>query len=142
MPDITNDDAAITQLLQDTKNIAMVGASADPSRDSNRVFAVLQSAGYNVVPVTPKPDPVHGVAPAATLGEAKDRFNGEPFMVDVFRARDHTPGVAQDAAAAGASSFWLQFGTDHPDAIRIASDAGMDVVADRCIKVEWFRLLG
>lgn len=140
MPDITSDDDAIKALLASDPKIAMIGASADPSRPSNGVFAYLQSHGFTVVPVTPKTDPVHGVEPVADLEAAKERLGGTIDIVDVFRAKEHTPGVAKEAADAGAKALWLQLGTDHQDAIATAVDAGLQVVADRCIKVEHARL--
>lgn len=140
MPNITHDDDAIKALLASDPGIAMVGASADPSRPSNGVFAYLQDQGFRVVPVTPKADPVHGVDPVPDLEAAKERLGGTIDIVDVFRAKEHTPGVAKEAVDAGAKALWLQFGTDHPDAIATAVDAGLDVVADRCMKVEHARL--
>ncbi len=140
MPDISDNDDALRSLLQRPLRIAMVGASADASRDSNRVFRYLLDAGYTVVPVTPKPDPVHGVDPVPDLAAAKEAL-GEIDVVDVFRAAPHTPAIAQQAADAGAGAFWLQFNTVHPDAVANALDGGMDVVVDRCIKIEHARLV-
>lgn len=141
MSDITHDDAAIQRLLDQPLRIAMIGASADPSRDSNRVFRYLLDAGYTVVPVTPKAEPVHGVDPVPDLAAAKEVLGGID-VVDVFRAAPHTPAIAAEAAAVGAGAFWLQFNTVHEDAVRTAVEAGMDVVADRCIKIEHARLKG
>jgi predicted CoA-binding protein len=140
MADITNDDEALRNLLQTPRNIAMVGASSDPSRDSNRVFAYLQSHGHNVVPVTPKLDFVHGVRPVPDLAAAKERLDGHIDIVDVFRAAQHTPAIAEEAAKVGADAFWLQFNTVHPDAVSNAISAGMDVIVDRCIKIEHAKL--
>lgn len=141
MSDITDNDDAIRDLLGRPLRIAMIGASADPSRDSNRVFRYLLDAGYTVVPVTPKPDAIHGVEPVPDLATAKQVL-GDIDVVDVFRAAPHTPAIAEAAAAAGAGALWLQFNTVHEDAVRIAIDAGMDMVADRCIKIEHRRLKG
>lgn len=142
MPDLTDDDDATRRLLQDSRRIAVYGASPDPGRTSNQIFAMLQRAGYDVLPVTPKPDSVHGVAPVPDLAAAAAHWAdaGGIDMVDVFRRKEFTPEVAQQAVAAGARSIWFQLDTDHPDAVRIALDAGLDVVADRCIKVEHRRL--
>lgn len=141
MPDITQDDDAIRDLLGRDPKIAMIGASADPSRDSHRVFGYLKDHGYTVVPVTPKPDAIHGVDPVPDLEAAKEALGGRIDIVDVFRAAPHTPAIAKDAARVGAKSLWLQFTTVNPDAVRIAVDSGMDVVADRCIKIEHGRLM-
>ncbi len=143
MPDITNDTAKTKDLLERTRRIAVYGASADPTRTSNRIFGYLQRAGYEVLPVTPKPDPVHGIEPVPDLAAAAAQWAdaGGIDMVDVFRRREFTPEVAEQAVAAGARSIWFQLGTDHPDAIRIAEEAGLEVVADRCIMVEHRALL-
>ncbi len=140
MSDITSNDDAIRALLARRPGIAMVGASADPGRDSHRVFGYLQDHGFTVIPVTPKPDPIHGVNPVPTLEAAKEALGGQLGIVDVFRAAEHTPAIAAEAARLGAEAFWLQFNTVHPDAVQTAVDAGMDVVADRCIKIEHARL--
>lgn len=140
MPDLTGNDDATRALLAATRRIAVVGASDNPDRASNRIFAYLKAAGYHVLPVTPKPGQVHGVDTVPDLAAATAVWGAPPEMVDVFRSRDHTPGVAADAVAAGAKSLWLQLQLDHPDAIATAVDAGLDVVADRCILVEHGRL--
>lgn len=140
MVDITNDDDALQAFLERPLRIAMVGASADPSRDSNRVFAYLRSAGYNVVPVTPKPDSVHGVEPVPDLAAAKAQL-GEIDLVDVFRAAPHTPAIVAEAAAVGAGGFWFQFNTVNDDAVAASVAAGMTTVVDRCIKIEHARLI-
>ncbi len=138
---LTGDDEATRQLLERSKRIAVVGASDNPERASNRIFAYLKAHGYDVLPVTPKPGRIHGVETVPDLQAAKAHWGAPPDMVDVFRARDHCPGVAQDAVAVGAASLWLQLQLDHPDAIATANDAGLDVVADRCILVEHGRLV-
>ncbi len=94
-----------------------------------------------MVPVTPKPDAVHGVEPATDLTAAKERLGGHIDIVDVFRAAQYTPEIAKAAADADAGALWLQFNTVHPDAVATAVDAGLDVVADRCIKIEHARLM-
>lgn len=141
MPDLTLDDDAKKALLERSRRIAVVGASADPTRDSNHVFGYLKDHGYGLVPVTPKPDRIHGVEPVADLAAARKQI-GEIDIVDVFRKPDAAETVVDAAVAVGAKAVWFQFGTDHPDAVRKALDAGLDVVADRCIKVEHQRLFG
>lgn len=144
MPDLTGDDTATKDLLGRTRRIAVYGASADPSRTSNSIFGYLLRAGYELLPVTPKPESVHGVAPVPTLDAAAQQWRdaGGIDMVDVFRRKAFTPDVAREAAAAGAKAIWFQLDTDHPEAVRIALDAGLEVIADECIKVEHRRLVG
>lgn len=141
--DITRDDDAKAQLLKKAKRIAVVGASANPDKTSHRIFGYLKERGYDVLPVTPKPDPVHGIDPVPDLAAAAEhwREDGGIDIVDVFRRREHTPGVAKEAAGAGAKALWLQLELDHPDAVATALEAGMDVVADKCIFVEHRRLV-
>lgn len=140
MPDITRDDAAVRRLLASKPRIAVVGASDNPARDSHRIFAYLQRHGYEVLPVNPVTPEVLGVKTVPDLAAAKAKW-GAVDLVDVFRAADAAPGVAKEAAAVGAKAIWFQLGVVNPEAIRVSLDAGMDVVVDRCIKIEHARLL-
>lgn len=139
MPDITADDAALRDLLRRPR-IAVVGASDRPERDSHRIFVYLKEHGYEVVPVNPVAATVAGVDCAADLAAAKKRL-GTIDIVDVFRAPEHVPEVVREAEAVGAGALWLQFGVVHHDGIEEALRAGMDVVVDRCIKIEHARLM-
>jgi predicted CoA-binding protein len=130
-------DALMKRLLQDSKRIAVVGASDNPDRDSHRIFKYLKSRGYDVVPVNPAVASVDGVAAVPDLASA-----GPVDLVDVFRAPQHLPGVVKEAIAAKAPALWLQFGVVHDEAIAAAREAGIEVVVDRCIFVEHRRLLG
>lgn len=141
MPDLTHDDAAVKALLARKPRIAVVGASDNPERDSNRIFAYLQRHGYEVLPVNPVAKEVHGVPAVPDLAAASAKWNGRIDMVDVFRAADAAPGVVKDAIAAGAKSVWFQLGVVNKEAIDAALAAGMEVVVDRCIKVEHARLM-
>ncbi len=130
----TSDDqaAVIRSVLDATTRIAVVGASDDPSRASNEVFGRLQGLGYDVVPVHPKASSVHGVDVHPRLEDVA----GPIDVVDVFRAAEHAPQVARDAAAVGARALWLQEGIRSEEARGIAHDAGMLFVEDRCLGVE------
>jgi predicted CoA-binding protein len=138
VPDITNDDAAMRRLLFGKPHIAMVGASDNPARDSNRVFAYMREHGYDVTPVNPTTPHVLGVPTAPDLKGASSV--GRIDIVDVFRAADQVGPVVEDAIAAKAKAIWFQLGVVNPAAIQRALDAGMQVVVDRCIKVEHARL--
>jgi predicted CoA-binding protein len=128
----------IANLLNATRTIAVVGASAKPDRPSYGVMAALQRAGYRIVPVNP------GIAGRTILGEtvvASLAEIGQPIdMVDVFRRAEDTPAVARDAVAIGAKSLWLQLGVANDEAAEIADAAGLDVVMDRCVAIEIGRL--
>lgn len=138
VPDITHDDAALRRLLFGRPHIAMVGASDNPARDSNRVFAYLQDNGYDVTPVNPTIPQVRGVPAAPDLRAASSV--GRIDIVDVFRAADQVGPVVEEAIAAKAKAIWFQLGVVNPAAIQRALDAGLEVVVDRCIKVEHARL--
>ena len=138
MPDITHDDAAVRRLLKARPRIAMVGASDNPSRDSNRVFRYLRDAGYDVVPVNPVAKAVEGVPTVPDLKAAAAQ--GRVECVDVFRAPDAVGPIVEEAIQVGATSVWFQLGVVNDAAIRRAVEAGLDVVVDRCIKVEHARL--
>lgn len=139
MADITNDDAAVKALLARRPRIAMVGASDNPARDSHRVFGYMQDRGYVVLPVNPVIPSVHGVATVPDLAAALKL--GAVDLVDVFRAADQVGPVVEQAIVVGAKAIWFQLGVVNPAAIARAVAAGLDVVVDRCIKVEDHRLL-
>lgn len=141
MPDLSSDEQAIIDLLGRTRRIAMVGASNNPARPSHGVFRFLREQGFDVLPVTPKPEPVHGIDPVPDLAAAKEHFAPDPIdLVDVFRNPDAVPGVVEEAIAAGAGAIWFQLGVVNEAGIRRALEAGMDVVVDRCPAIEMPRL--
>lgn len=136
--DISGDAAAVRALLEGARTIAVVGLSDDPSRPSYGVAAAMQRHGYRVVPVNP--------SLSEALGEqAYPDLASIPFpvdIVDIFRRPEHVPAVVEEAIAIGAPAVWMQLGVSHPAAVRRAVEAGLSVVAERCIKVEYARLLG
>lgn len=118
------------------KTIAVVGLSDDPSRDSYRVAAYMQAAGYRIVPVNPKAASILGETAYPTLAAI-------PFavdVVDVFRRLDAVPAVTDEAVAVGAKGLWLQLGLTDPASADRARAAGLTVVMDRCPKIEHARL--
>ena len=117
-------------VVEKAKTIAVVGASDDPMRASNRVMHYLIQCGYDVIPVNPGPETVLGKTCVASLAEIDRPID----IVDVFRRSSAAANVAQEAAAAGATCLWLQEGVRSEEARRIAQEAGMDFVQDRCIK--------
>ena len=138
VPDITRDDRAVKALLERKPRIAMVGASDNPARDSNRVFLYMQRHGYTQVPVNPTTPAVGGVPTVPDLAAAAKL--GPVDVVDVFRAPDQVGPVVDAAIAVQAKAIWFQLGVVNEAAIRKALDAGLDVVVDRCIKIEHARL--
>lgn len=139
MPDITHDDAALRALLASHPRIAMVGASDNPARDSNRVFRYMANHGYTQVPVNPVTPAVEGVPTVPDLAAAAKL--GPIDIVDVFRAPDQVVPIVEAAIAVKAKAIWFQLGVVNPQAIEKAKAGGLQVVVDRCIKIEHARLL-
>ncbi len=139
MPDITHDDAALRALLASKPRIAVVGASDNPARDSNRVFRYMANHGYTQVPVNPVTPTVEGVATVPDLAAAAKL--GPIDIVDVFRAPDQVVPIVEAALAVKAKAIWFQLGVVNPKAIEKAKTGGLTVVVDRCIKIEHARLL-
>jgi predicted CoA-binding protein len=134
------DMAGIAELLRSSHRIAMIGASSNPTRPSNGVFRYLRAVGYDVVPVSPTETAVEGVAAFPTLAEAVAATG--PFdIVDVFRRAEFCAEHAREAVAAGARCLWLQLGIVSVAAAEIALAGGLELVMDRCTKVEHVRLI-
>lgn len=132
------DPLVIRGILQTAHTVAIVGLSSNPLRPSNFVGFYLQRHGYRVVPVNPNEREALGEQAYATLSDV-------PFpvdIVDVFRAPQFVPGIAEEAVRTGAGSLWLQFGVISADGARIAEQGGLKVVVDRCMKVEHARHMG
>lgn len=132
------EDEALTQILRRVRHIALVGASDKPERASYRVMVYLLAQGYRVTPISPKlaGQTLLGQRVYATLEEVTQPID----MVDVFRNADAAYGIAQQAIAVGASVLWLQLGVINPEASALAQAAGLQVVMDRCPKIEIPRL--
>jgi len=129
-------------LLERSRTVAMVGASANKTRPSYFVFSYLRTHGlFDVTPINPALTEIDGVRAYPTLA-AYVAERGAPDIVDVFRKADDAPQVAREAIAAGAHAIWFQYGVVNAEAIRLADEAGLDVVVDRCIKVESARFDG
>jgi uncharacterized protein len=127
-------------ILRRAKTIAVVGASSKPNRASHFVLTYLRSnsTDYEVWPVTPNDDEILGLKTYPSLAE----LPGEPDIVDVFRRPDDLPGVAEEAIEAGAGALWIQLGLHSDEAVRIAHEAELDVVTNRCVKIEHARFNG
>jgi len=130
----------ITELLRTARTIAVVGCSPKPHRDSHRVAAYLQRAGYRIVPVNPGFDEILGEPCYPTLGSVPRDV--EIDIVDVFRRSEHVPPIVDAAVARGVAAVWLQLGVSHPQAEARAREAGLQVVSDRCLKIEHSRRIG
>lgn len=135
---ISYNDAAMRDLLQSARVIAVVGHSDKPSRASYRVAQYLRQAGYTVYPVNPTVATVNGQPSFPSLADVPEPID----IVDVFRRSENLPQVVDEAIRVGAKAVWAQLDVVHDEAARSAADAGLDVVQDRCIKIEHQRLLG
>lgn len=131
-------DKTIADILLSTKTIALVGASDNPARPSYRVMAYLLTQGYQVIPVSPKlaGKTLQGQTVYAALADIPVEID----MVDVFRQSDAAWEVAQEAIAIHARALWLQIGVLNDQAAVLAKESGLQVVMDRCPKIEIPRL--
>ena len=98
----------------------------------------LKRHGYRVIPVNPGEEEILGEASYPSLSDVPESVD----IVDVFRAPDALPAIAQEAVAIGAGALWCQFGVINEEGERIAQDGGLDVVVDRCLKIEHARYVG
>ncbi len=131
-------DPEVGNLLRSVKTIAVIGCSPNPGRDSHRVAAYLQSAGYRVVPVHPARETILGEPAYPSLAAAAERE--ELDLVDVFRRPEALPELVDEAIRVCARPLWFQLGVVHEAAEERALAAGLDLVVDRCILVEHRRL--
>ncbi|SCF49253.1 hypothetical protein GA0070216_13325 [Micromonospora matsumotoense] len=120
------------QLLADSALIAVVGASRDPGKAAHRVPAHMQRYGWRIIPVNPTVDELFGERAYASLADIPHPVD----LVDVFRPARDAVEVVRQAAAIGAPAVWLQLGIVSAEARRIAEEAGMDYVEDRCLIIE------
>jgi predicted CoA-binding protein len=127
-------------ILRGARTIAVVGASANPARASNFVLTYLasSSADYEIWPVTPRGGEILGIQTFPSLAD----LPGTPDIVDVFRRESELPGVAREAVEVGAGTLWMQLGLHSDEAVRIAHEAGLQVVSNRCLKIEHARFAG
>ncbi len=129
-------------LLARSKTVAMVGASNNPTRPSYFVFSYLRTKGrLQIAPINPALTEIDGIKAYPSL-EAYAKEHGAPDIVDVFRRPADALQVTREAIAAGAKAIWYQYGVINDEAIDLADRAGLDVVVDRCIKVESARFDG
>jgi predicted CoA-binding protein len=128
---------ALLDLFEKPKAVAVVGISANPDKDAHTVPQYLQEQGYTIVPVNPRGGTILGEEVRASLTD----LEAPADIVNVFRPPEEGPGIARQAAQIGAQVLWMQPGTESEDAVRIAEEAGLEVVAGHCIRAT-HRLLG
>jgi predicted CoA-binding protein len=128
----------IQRVLHNAKTIAVVGLSPNELRASYFVGYYLKRHGYRVIPVNPREPEILGEKSFASLTDVPVPID----IVNVFRAPDALPGIAQEAVKVGAANLWCQFGVINEEGARIAEAGGVSVIMDRCIKVEHARYVG
>lgn len=131
------DEQEMRNLLQRSRTVAVVGLSERPHRTSHAIARALQGFGFRIFPVNPNlTGPVLSEQPYATVEEIEEPVD----IVNVFRSSGKVMPVAMDAVAAGAKALWMQSGVINEEAAAYASEHGLTVVMDRCIKVEFAAL--
>ena len=133
------DTREIQDLLRHARTVAVVGLSERPYRTSYAIANALQGFGYRIFPVNPKlRGQVLGEEPYAAVEDIPEQVD----IVDVFRRSEKVMPVAEDAVASGAKVLWMQSGVVNEEAAAYAREHGLTVVMDRCIKVDYARLVG
>ena len=135
---IVDDIAGLRRILTHTRTIAIVGLSANWYRPSYFAAKYLIDHGYRVIPVNPTYTEVLGQACYPSVAAIPEPVD----VVDGFRRSEEMVALAQEAVAKQASVLWMQLGIRNEEAARIASEAGLEVVMDRCMKIEHARILG
>ncbi len=139
---IVDSVAGRRDLLATSKTVALVGASSNPLRPSYTVFSYLRTqTPLDVTPINPRLGQIDGIKAYPSLA-AYAQENGPPDIVDVFRKPSEVVPIVREAIAVGAKAIWFQYGIINPEAIQLADEAGLAVVVDRCMKVEWARQHG
>jgi predicted CoA-binding protein len=132
------DPLTIQRVLHRARTIAIVGLSANPLRASNFVGFYLKRHGYQVIPVNPRETEILGEVSYPSLPDVPDPVD----VVNVFRAPDALPAIAREAVAIETGALWCQFGVINEEGARIAEEGGLDVIMDRCLKIEHARYVG
>jgi predicted CoA-binding protein len=127
-----NEKEQITELLKNSKNIAVVGLSSSPMRPSYGVAAYMQTQGYKIIPVNPEINGALGEKAYAKLADAPEKID----IVNIFRRPEFVPGVVDEAIRLKPSAIWMQEGVRHDAAAEKARKAGIFVIQDRCILKE------
>jgi len=133
---IITEDSDIKDILENAKTIAILGLSPKPERDSNKVGRYLKDHGYSIIPVRPGQQEILGQNAYATLDDIKENVD----IVDVFRNPEQILPHAHEAIRMQPKVFWMQLGIENQEAATLLVKAGIDVVMNKCIKIEHDRL--
>jgi predicted CoA-binding protein len=132
MPDTA---ATMADILTRYRTVAVVGLSPKPHRESYGVAQYMQAQGWRIIPINPNATEILGEPAYPTLTEAARNHTIE--LVNVFRNSEDVPPVVDEAIAVGATAIWLQLGIEHAEAAQKARNAGLQVVQNKCLKVEY-----
>ena len=132
-----SDAETLRHILSSSRTIAVVGLSPNPDRPSHAVATYLQARGYRVIPVNPNYEEILGERCYASLTDIPEKVD----LVDVFRRTEDVEPIARQAVQIGARTFWQQMGVANEEADRIAREAGLESVMNRCVKNDYGRLI-
>ena len=135
---VVDDIAGLARILAQSRVIAVVGLSPNWYRPSYFAAKYMQEHGYRAIPVNPNATMILGETCYPTIAA----IPGAVDIVDCFRQPEEIPDLAREAVAKGAKVLWMQLGIRSEKAARIASEAGLDVVQNRCVKIEHARIMG
>lgn len=130
------------EILRRYRHIDMVGLSAKPSRPSHFAAIYMLSEGYEVTPINPREEEILGRKSWPSLTTMCEGLGRSPEIVDIFRKPADVPPIVDEAIALGAKVIWMQLSITHREAAERAVAAGLDVVMDRCVKIEHARFFG
>jgi predicted CoA-binding protein len=138
MPSINSNDHEVKGILEEYKNIAIVGLSPNPEKDSNRVAKVLQKAGYKIFPVYPKEDTILGEKVYRSLTDIPERVD----MVNMFRKAEFASTLLEDIKKRDdVKCFWLQLGIINNEVGEACKEMGIQFVQNKCTKLEYLDLV-
>jgi len=132
------DSNALRRILRECKTLAVVGLSANEMRPSYFASKYMQDHGYRIIPVNPNYDEILGEKCYPDLASIPDAVD----MVDLFQRADRVMPFVEQAIEIKANVVWMQLGVVNEEAAKVASDGGLEVVMDRCVKIEYARLFG
>ena len=131
------DDEFIRESLKNAKTIAIIGASNKPDRASNGIMKFLMKNGYNCIPINPNEEYVLGQKSYKNILEVPIM----PDIVDIFRKSEDVPSIVKDVVAKGTKLIWLQEGIYSAEAKKLAAEANIPIIMDKCIFKEYLRLI-
>ena len=136
MPNLKENDLLMRQVLTQTQVIAVIGHSDKPHRTSYQIAEFLRQVGYTVYPVNPTVREIDGQPSFPSLNAIPEPID----LVNVFRRSEYLPEIVEQAISLGIPTIWAQLGVSDPASAEKANSAGLNVVMDACIKVEYLRL--